>query len=124
MPKVSQKFNQREVTQKVRKGEQLFLHATRCLDLIYIAIKFHQDISYSHQVMVHTERPKKGSNSEIQKMRAIILYTTYSFNLILIALKFHRGTVTYLWYPQGQSKISSKGSNSETEKGGATIFSI
>ena len=48
MHQVSQKFNQSDVTQKVRKGEQLFLHATRSFDLIYIAIKFHQDISYSY----------------------------------------------------------------------------
>ena len=54
MHKVSQKFSQREVTQKVRKGEQLLLHATYRLDLIYIAIKFHEDISYGYRVMVCT----------------------------------------------------------------------
>ena len=54
MHKVSLKFNQREVTQKVRKKEQLFLRVTRRLDLIYISIKFHQDISYGYRVMMCT----------------------------------------------------------------------
>ena len=40
------KINQREVTQKVRKGEQSFLQAPHCLDLIHIAMKLHLDISY------------------------------------------------------------------------------
>ena len=38
------KNNQREVIQKVRKGERSFLHATCRLDLIHIVIKFHRDI--------------------------------------------------------------------------------
>ena len=36
---------QRDITQKLRKGEQLFLCGTHCLDLIYISIKYHEDIS-------------------------------------------------------------------------------
>ena len=32
--------HQREVTQKLRKGEQSFLSARRRLDLIYIIVKF------------------------------------------------------------------------------------
>ena len=43
-----------EVTQKVRKGEQSCLHATRRLDRIHIAMKFHPDIPYGYQVMVQT----------------------------------------------------------------------
>ena len=43
---VGKKINQREVTQKLRKGEQSFLYVTHCLELIHIAIKFHQDIPY------------------------------------------------------------------------------
>ena len=35
---------QRGITQKLRKGEQLFLCGTLCLDLIYISIKYHEDI--------------------------------------------------------------------------------
>ena len=38
------KTNQREVTQKLRKGEQSFLYETHDLNLIHIALKFHQDI--------------------------------------------------------------------------------
>ena len=77
MYKVSQKFYQWEVTQKVRKGEQLLLHVTCCLNLIYIAIKFHLDISYYYQVMVCTKivgkkKIIKGSTSETKKGRAII----------------------------------------------------
>ena len=35
---------QRIITQKVRKGEQSFLCGALCLDLIYISIKYHEDI--------------------------------------------------------------------------------
>ena len=41
------KTNQREVTQKLRKGEQSFLYVTHGFNLIHIALKFHQDILYS-----------------------------------------------------------------------------
>ena len=92
MYKVSQNFNQREVTQKVRKGEQLFLHPTCRLDLIYIAIKFHQDVSYGNKV--NKESLKKPNQREVtQKLRKgeqPFLYTTQSLNLIPIALKFHQ----------------------------------
>ena len=33
------------------EGEQLFLYATHCLDLIYIPITFHEDILNSYRVM-------------------------------------------------------------------------
>ena len=43
---------QREVTQTLRKREHgSFLYVTHCLDLIHIAIKFHQDIPYGYLVM-------------------------------------------------------------------------
>ena len=48
------KSNQREVTQKVRKGEQPFLHATRRLDLIHIVMKVHQNIPYGYLAMART----------------------------------------------------------------------
>ena len=41
-----EKSNKREVTQKVKKGEQSFLHATRRLGLIHIAMKRHSDIPH------------------------------------------------------------------------------
>ena len=44
MHKVSLKFHKKEVTQKMRKGDQSFLYTTHHLNLIHIAIKFHQDI--------------------------------------------------------------------------------
>ena len=46
LTRIVSKKNQREVTQKVRKWEQLFLHAAHHLYLIHIAIKFHPDIPY------------------------------------------------------------------------------
>ena len=35
---------QRAITQKLRKGEQSFICGTLCFDLIYISIKYHEDI--------------------------------------------------------------------------------
>ena len=37
-------LNQRDITRKLSKTEQPFLYETCCLNLIYIAIKFHYDI--------------------------------------------------------------------------------
>ena len=49
-----EKNNQREVTQKVRKGQRSFLHAARRLDLTHIALKFYLYIPYCHRVVVRT----------------------------------------------------------------------
>ena len=35
---------QRGITQKLRKGEQSFVCVALCLDLIYIFVRYHQDI--------------------------------------------------------------------------------
>ena len=35
---------QRDITQKLRRGEQSFLCVIHCLDLLYISIKYHEDI--------------------------------------------------------------------------------
>ena len=51
--RVNQKFYQREVIQKLRKGKQSFLYATHPLNLIHIAIKFNQDVLYGNLLMVH-----------------------------------------------------------------------
>ena len=40
---------------KVRKGEQSFSYATHSLNLVYIAMKFHQNILYGYLVMAHTK---------------------------------------------------------------------
>ena len=37
-------YFQRGITQKLRKGAQSFLCGTLCVDLIYISIKYHEDI--------------------------------------------------------------------------------
>ena len=47
------KISSYEVTQKLRKGEHLFLYKTHRLNLIHIAIKFHQDVPYGYLVMAH-----------------------------------------------------------------------
>ena len=39
---------EREVTPKLRKGEQPFLYATYYLVIMHIAIKFHHDIPNSY----------------------------------------------------------------------------
>ena len=42
------KINQRDITLKLRKGEQSFLYATQCHDLIHILIKLHEDTPNSY----------------------------------------------------------------------------
>ena len=39
--KIDLKINQTDVTPKLNKGEQPFLYESRCLNPVYIAIKFH-----------------------------------------------------------------------------------
>ena len=51
---MKKKSNQSEVTQKIRKGEQSFLHATQCLDLLHIAMKLPADVPYGLQIMMRT----------------------------------------------------------------------
>ena len=53
-------INQRAVTQKLRKKEQPFLYVTCCLDLIHIAMKFHQNFPYGYVVMVRTKTVYAG----------------------------------------------------------------
>ena len=45
------KFNQRGITQKLRKEEQSFLCTTHCPNLIHIPLKLHEDNPYSYCVM-------------------------------------------------------------------------
>ena len=54
---VWKKSNQKEVIKKVRKLKREsnhFLHITRHLDLIHIAMEFHSDILYGYPVMMCT----------------------------------------------------------------------
>ena len=44
------------VTQKLRKKERPCLYETRRLELIHIAVKFHQEIPYSYLVMTHIRK--------------------------------------------------------------------
>ena len=48
------KTNQRDMTQKLRKGEQPLLYAAHSLALIHIPINFHEDIRISYRVMGYT----------------------------------------------------------------------
>ena len=71
MLKVSLKFHQREVTQKLRKGEQYLMYQKYRLNLIHIAINFHQVFPYSDLVMARTWIVWKISyqREETQKVR-------------------------------------------------------
>ena len=73
MHKVSLRFHQKEVTQKLGKGEQSFLYETHRLYLIHIAIKFHLDMPYGYLSygMHKDSMGKKQSNQKevIQKVR-------------------------------------------------------
>ena len=84
MHKVSQKFHQREVTQKSRKAEQLFLNATLPLKLISIAIMSHQDIPYAYCQKFNqravTQKVRKGE-------QFFFLHVTRHLDLIYIAIK-------------------------------------
>ena len=54
---------------------------------------------------------------KLRKGEQSFLYVTHHLNFMQIAIKFEIfHTVTYLWYAQGQSKISSKG-NQKLRKG-------
>ena len=57
----SVKTNQRDLTPKLTKGYQLFLHIIHSLNLIHISTKFHQDILNTciYIVMKHTKVAKK-----------------------------------------------------------------
>ena len=52
------KPNQREVVQKLRKGEQSY--ETRCLDLIHITLTFGQNILYGCLVMARKRNVYTG----------------------------------------------------------------
>ena len=53
------KINQRGITWKIRKEEQLFLCATHRRDQIHIPIKLYEDIPNVYQVMACTRIPEK-----------------------------------------------------------------
>ena len=53
------KGDQRFVTQKLRKGEQSMFYPIRHLDLIHIAITFHQTITFGYLVMLRKREKKK-----------------------------------------------------------------
>ena len=48
------KVHSREITQQASKGEQPFLHATHCLDPIYMPTKYYQNISKGIKVIERT----------------------------------------------------------------------
>ena len=68
------------------------MHSTRRLDLIHIAMKFHQNIPYGYLVMMRTRIVcnilTKGQ--KLRKGEQPFLYTTCCFNPIHIAIKFHK----------------------------------
>ena len=85
--------DQRKVTKKVWKGEKLFLHAARHLHLKDIAMKFHTDIPYCHQIIACTRAVWKKTNQRevIQKLRKVeqsFLYAAHRLDLKHFVLKF------------------------------------
>ena len=85
-------MHSRETTQKGSKGEQPFLHATHHLHLIYMYIKYHQNISKGIRVIERTSFPLlsafKGDNSKGQQGEATILacYTPSSPDIFVYRL--------------------------------------
>ena len=57
----------REITQKVKKQELLFLYATYCHDLFYITVKYNDYIPKGIQVTEGTRIRIKIINGEITK---------------------------------------------------------
>ena len=95
---MEKKTNQMEVTQKVRKGQQSFLHGTCRLDNIQIAMKLHLDIPYGYRVTVRKrivcKKLIKGQvTQKLRKGKQPFLYATRRFDLIHIAMKFHQNTL-------------------------------
>ena len=70
------KMNQKDITWKIRMGEQSFLCMTHCPDLIHIPIKLHEDIPNGYWVMAHTRMfgkySSKGHNLETKKGKTMI----------------------------------------------------
>ena len=112
------KSNQREVAQKVRKGEQSFLLATCRLNLIHIAMKFYSDIPYGHRVMMHKrivcKKVIKGlrNSRNLRKGEQPFLNATRRLDRVHIAMKFHqnipyghpimsRTRIVYAGWPDG-----------------------
>ena len=71
------KINQRDITWKIRKGEQSFLCTTHRHNLLHIPIKLHEDIPNGYRVMACTrmfeKNKSKGHNLETKKGGTIIL---------------------------------------------------
>ena len=92
--KVSQKLHQREVTQKLRKGQQYFLYVTLPLNLISIAVMIHQDIPYNNLLMVGTRSVKnlikREVTKKVRKGEQSFMHVTCRLYLIYIAIKFHQ----------------------------------
>ena len=84
---MEKKTNQREVTQKMRKKWQSFLH---CLDLIHIAIKFYQDmwlLSYD----THKDSVKSNKREVTRKLRKTVqsfLYMTHRTHCYKVSSRY------------------------------------
>ena len=87
----TKEINQREVIQKLRKGEQSFFYATRRLDLIHITLMFSQNIPYTvtgaHKKSLRQRI--KGKQLRKYERERIFLHMARHRHLIYIAMKFH-----------------------------------
>ena len=109
--------------------EQSFLCGTHCLDLIHITIKFHQEILYGYLVIARIrivwKKNIKGNllgNTESKTNHFCMQHTALtSYTLPKTFIKiFH--IVTYLWYPQGQSKFHQSKVTQKLRKGGQSFM--
>ena len=60
--KCLEKINQRSITWNLRKGEQSFLYASCCPNLILFPIKLHEDIPNCYRVMAQIRMFGKQSD--------------------------------------------------------------
>ena len=71
---------------KIRKETQSFLYVTQCLNLIYIAIKFHYDIPMGYLVMGCAKLVLKNNQRDVtpklSKGKQTFLYETRYLNLV------------------------------------------
>ena len=86
------------------------MYGTHCLELIHIALKFHQAILYGYLVIALTRECEKNNQREVtwkyRKQDQSFLYVTHCRNIIHIAIKFHRYSIQLHTY--GTHKVSQK----------------
>ena len=87
--------NQREITLKVCKAELWFLCMTRCLNVLYNCMKFHQNIFNGYQIIERIRFCDKIANDQrviipkINTAELLFLCMTHHFIVLYNCMKFH-----------------------------------